>query len=567
MTQPMVEAGRKTGTSKPPTAGFRLSSDEPDDQIRQLAEEALLENSCILKHMTHDLPRLPAHPAGEQPPIEQDAALAPATLDTWAGPVRVEWDPTAPLTPYGQLPFFIEYLKVAGLFDALVADCPLAYTSPNAPEKRDVLGTTMFSVLAGHKRYAHITALRGDGVLPELLGMKKIVSEDAVRRGFKAIGEIEGREWLQHHLDYCPAPLLSEPWILDADSTVKLLYGHQEGAVLGYNPKKPGRPSHVYHTYTMAGLRLALDVEVAAGNEHASKHAAPGLWALLDRIPRDCWPAFLRGDSGFGTEAVMREAERRGLPYLFKLRLTANVKKLIKKTFSKDDWTNAGQGWQGREDTLRLEGWSRQRQLVILRRRLKEGMAIAGRDGAGQLALGFVEIGPGAEAYEYGVLVTCLEEEVLTLAQLYRDRADSENPFDELKNQWGWGGFTTRDLARCQIMARFIALIYNWWNLFVRLAEPDRHLEAITSRPLLLSAIAERSRHARQTTLRVASSHAKAGWAASVLSGIARFLRELVQSAEQLTAGQRWRRILAHAVRGFLNGRQLRLPARLMAPT
>jgi Transposase DDE domain group 1 len=517
--------------------------------------------------MNHDLPRRPAHPAGEQPPIEQHAALAPATLDTWAGPVRVEWDPTAPLTPYGQLPFFIEYLKVAGLFDALVADCPLAYTSPNAPEKRDVLGTTMFSVLAGHKRYAHITALRGDGVLPELLGMKKIVSEDAVRRGLKAIGEIEGREWLQRHLDYCTAPLLSEPWILDADSTVKLLYGHQEGAVLGYNPKKPGRPSHVYHTYTMAGLRLVLDVEVAAGNEHASKHAAPGLWALLDRIPRDCWPAFLRGDSGFGTEAVMREAERRGLPYLFKLRLTANVKKLIKKSFSKDDWTNAGQGWQGREDTLRLEGWSRQRQVVILRRRLKEGMAIAGRDGAGQLALGFVEIGPGAEAYEYGVLVTCLEEEVLTLAQLYRDRADSENPFDELKNQWGWGGFTTRDLARCQIMARFIALIYNWWNLFVRLAEPDRHLEAITSRPLLLSAIAERSRHARQTTLRVASSHAKAGWAASVLSGIARFLRELVQSAEQLTAGQRWRRILAHAVRGFLNGRQLRLPARLMAPT
>ena len=132
--------------------------------------------------MSRETPPIPVHPAGEQPPIEQDAALSPATLDTWAGPVRVEWDSTAPLTPYGQLPFFIEYLKVAGLFGALVADCPLAYTSPNAPEKRDVLGTTMLSVLAGHKRYAHITALRNDGVLPELLGMKKIVSEDAVRR-------------------------------------------------------------------------------------------------------------------------------------------------------------------------------------------------------------------------------------------------------------------------------------------------------------------------------------------------------------------------------------------------
>ncbi len=516
--------------------------------------------------MSQDISCFSVHPAGEQPAVEQEAAPAPATLDTWAGPIRVEWDPTAPVTPYGQLPFFIEYLKVAGLFGALVADCPLSYTSPNAPEKRDVLGTTMLSVLAGHKRYAHITALRNDGVLPELLGMKRIVSEDAVRRGFKAIGADEGKEWLQRHLDYCTAPLLAEPWIFDGDSTVKPLYGHQEGALLGYNPKKPGRPSHVYHTYTIAGLRLVLDVEVTPGNEHASKYAAPGLWAVLDRIPRDCWPAFLRGDSGFGTEAIMSEAERRGLPYLFKLRLTANVKKLIKKTFSKKGWSDAGQGWEGREDTLRLEGWSRQRRVVILRRRLKEGLTVAGRDQEGQLALGFVEIEAQSEVYEYGVLATSLEEpEALTLAQLYRDRADSENPFDELKNQWGWAGFTTSDLPRCQLMARFIALTYNWWNLFVRLAEPDRHLEAVTSRPLLLSAIAETTRHARQITLRVSSSHAKAGWAANTLSSIARFLHELTQNAEQLTAPQRWHHILSRAVRSWLGGRLLRAPPRLMA--
>ena len=74
------------------------------------------------------------------------------------------------------------------------------------------------------------------------------------------------------------------------------------------------------------------------------------------------------------------------------------------------------------------------------------------------------------------------------------------------------------------------------------------------------------SRHARQTTLRVASSHAKAGWAANVLSGIARFLRELTQNAEQLTADQCWHRILSHAARSWLAGRQLRAPPRLMAP-
>jgi len=50
----------------------------------------------------------------------------------------------------------------------------------------------MLSMLSGHKRYAHIAALRCDSVLPELLGMNKIVSEDAVRRAFAAIDEDDG---------------------------------------------------------------------------------------------------------------------------------------------------------------------------------------------------------------------------------------------------------------------------------------------------------------------------------------------------------------------------------------
>jgi hypothetical protein len=118
------------------------------------------------------------HPRGEQPSVE----LQPMVADTFAGRVHVEWDDTAPVTPLGQLPFFIDYLKQGGLFDAWVADCPLFLTSPNAPAKRDLLGTVLLSVLAGHHRYAHLTALRCDLVNPPLLGMRKVVSEDSVRR-------------------------------------------------------------------------------------------------------------------------------------------------------------------------------------------------------------------------------------------------------------------------------------------------------------------------------------------------------------------------------------------------
>ncbi|MDF0672714.1 MAG: hypothetical protein P0120_00005 [Nitrospira sp.] len=53
---------------------------------------------------------------------------------------------------------------------------------------------------------------------------------------------------------------------------MKGLYGKQEGAVVGYNPKKPGRPSHSYHSAFMANTRLALAVDVLPGNASAPMH-------------------------------------------------------------------------------------------------------------------------------------------------------------------------------------------------------------------------------------------------------------------------------------------------------
>src|SRR5262249_40575946 len=285
--------------------------------------------------MTQTKRNVPAHRRGGQPPVDRKARPKGVTLDSWAGRVRVEWDPEAPLTPLGQASFFIEFLKASGVFDALVADCPLDYASPNAPNKRDVLGTAVLSMLPGHKRYAQIAGLRADGVLPELLGLTGVMSEDAVRRGLRAIPEARGIGWLSGHLDYCTAPLLSECWVLDADTTIKPLYGHQEGAELGYNPKKPGRPSHVYHSYMLANVRLVLDVEVMPGNKHTSNYSAPGLWAILDRIGRDSWPTLLRGDKSFTSDALMSECE--GRPSLFSISLPATGYLLVPSVIAGED--------------------------------------------------------------------------------------------------------------------------------------------------------------------------------------------------------------------------------------
>src|SRR5262249_54099962 len=90
--------------------------------------------SCVAESvdwaaMRSDLSESIARPRGEQREVEEWSAVA----DTFAGRVHIEWDSTAPVTPLGQLPFFIEYLKQGGLFDGWVADCPLVFTSPNAP--------------------------------------------------------------------------------------------------------------------------------------------------------------------------------------------------------------------------------------------------------------------------------------------------------------------------------------------------------------------------------------------------------------------------------------------------
>lgn len=70
------------------------------------------------------------------------------------------------------------------------------------------------SVLAGQWRYAHISGLRGDGVNPELLGMRKVMSEDAARRAFKHAQPEQVREWLNKHLRQTYEPLLEHTWVI-----------------------------------------------------------------------------------------------------------------------------------------------------------------------------------------------------------------------------------------------------------------------------------------------------------------------------------------------------------------
>jgi len=499
---------------------------------------------------------------------EQAAAVEQEMrLSTPGGRYQVRWDDTGSATALGQLVFFAEFLDVSGLFERWVTNCPMAYTSPNAPDTKDVLGTWLLSILDGQWRYAHITGLRGDSVAPGILGMNKIVSDESLRRGLKHLApaldrgpeaERPAREaqlaqtsiWMDQALMESVREALGTGWILDIDTTIKLLYGHQDGAEISYNPIKPGRPTHVIHTYWIANVRLVLDAEVQNGKAHAARHGLPRLIVLLKALPVEQRPRLVRGDIAFGVDPVMRELEQMEQAYLFKLKQTTGVKRLIERLWRHTDWQDMGDGYHVAETRLQLSGWEQDRRVIVVRRAVRQSLAVEAKKAGktkGQQTLQFANLDAG-KLWEYAVLVTNSDFDRAAIGQLYRDRADCENGFDELKNQWGWGGYTTKDMERCNLSARAVALVYNWWSWYVRLAHPRTRREAITSRPLLLAGIARQTAHAGQSRLLVTLTHAGADQIKSMIANVRKGLDAVLASAPQLPKPDRWRALVRYII-------------------
>jgi hypothetical protein len=414
--------------------------------------------------------------------------------------------------------------------------------------------------------------------------MSRIVGDESLRRALAHIApapsskhsEAERRvqqaqtqkawEWMDQALLESVQHALNTAWILDIDTTVKTLFGHQKGAEIGYNPHKPGRPSHTVHTYWVANLRLVLQAVVQGGKSGSAAHSLPGLIELIDRLPADQRPQLVRGDCAFGTENVMCELEDIDQPYLFKLRQSPNVKRLIERQFRRADWVDAGQCWQACEDSLTLTGWTCARRVIVMRRAVKDTVITAaappkragkkatkkGVQVAAQLALYLPDENGPIKVWEYVVLVTNGTYSVAEMAQLYRDRADCENGFDELKNMWGWGGYSTRDIERCNLSARAVALIYNWWSWYVRLAHPKARLEAVTSRPMLLAAVGRITESGGQKRILLSLTHAAASHVKMLVANVRNGLEHIRETAPQLALGESWQALVHYIVKKII---------------
>ena len=269
--------------------------------------------------------------------ITKDSKL---DIPAYGGRLDVKWDPGTKVTPSGGLAYFAVFLKVTGFFDSLRSDFPIDYRSNNTSSRRDIVGTIVLAILFGKDRYVQIDALRNDTASMELLGLKKIVSEDTVRRSLRDADGKALDAWLSRHEHEVVDSMLRFAYVIDIDNTVKPIFGHQEGAELGYNPQKPGRPSHNHHTFFIDGARITLGVDVLPGKQHSGVCGMRSLWAFLDAIPR----------------------------HLFKIKRTGLAKEFFASLSKDDGWTDCGCGREGREHRIRLSTWKLARRCIFIRR-------------------------------------------------------------------------------------------------------------------------------------------------------------------------------------------------------
>ena len=145
---------------------------------------------------------------------------------------------------------------------------------------------------------------------------------------------------------------------------------------------------------------------------------------------------------------------------------------------------------------MRLQGWSRERRIVIVR-------TLKPTNPTPQ------DLFWETPEDEVAVYVTNLEPGEATLEQvalLYAQRADTENVFDELKNQWGFRGYCSGRAVVTELAARLVLLTYNLWHLFTRLMglNPGHHTKAIKSRRNFLFLAAQVVQSGRQRPVKLA---------------------------------------------------------------
>lgn len=287
----------------------------------------------------------------------------------------------------------------------------------------------------------------------------------------------------------CPAGGFS----LDLNSTVFQRSGRQQGAVKGYNPRRPGRNSHHPLLAVLAEAPVVLHAWLRSGNTGAAKGAVAFLSEALALLP-DGWKLrCVRTDSGFFEDALLSFLEQRSLPYLVVARLTPQLKR---QAAALRDWQAVDEQYAVGGFTAQLMGWSAPRRFVVVRETIREGKAAVGRK--------LIDV-PG---YTFRIWATNRTDDPLALWRDYNGRATIEQRIEELKHDLAADGFCTQNFWATEAAFLAVLFTFNLLSLYQQNATPKagyRQPATLRTAVFLCGAILGRS--GRQTVL-----HLSAAW-------------------------------------------------------
>jgi len=366
------------------------------------------------------------------------------------------------LTQFGGVALIAHFFRRLRLQGALSRHIRFAQRN-NRYSISESLEALLYPLILGLGRIETTEPLRYNGVFHYLAGLPGYPEPTSLRRFLERFARWGRNAFLQLHNRWRRAMLgPATRAIFDLDSTVLTVYGRQERAEVGYNPKKRGRRSYLPLLCFEGNTQDAWEGSYHPGDTHVATITIPLLERAFTRLPEAIREVRVRADGAFFDHKILEYIEGKRAFYAIVARLTRPLKNRLAGL----RYRRISSGVWAAEFRYCPHGWPGPRRFIVIRRPVPE-------EPSAQLHL--FQMG----GYSYQVLVTNLSLTPLNLWRFYNQRARAELIIRELKDAYALGKIPTQDFAANEASFQIVLLAYNLLNWFKRLCVPA-HLQRAT---------------------------------------------------------------------------------------
>ncbi len=364
------------------------------------------------------------------------------------------------ITPWGGMSLMKNFLDRLS-FRQVINDCPyLPRGQSNRSYKPyEIIESFIVNVWLGATKFYHTQIGRFDYPLTTIFQWRYHPSDVTYRRFFNRFNYALNNQVFDYFFSWLLSNLKEKEVTLDIDSSVFTRYGSQQGAKRGYNPHKPGRPSHHPLMAFISDLNLVVNFWLRPGNSHTSNNFINFLDQTFARL-RDIKVELVRLDSGFCYNNIFSHLEERDLSYIVGLRFTSTVKQMILS--QRLTWYRFAPGLEYSVKEYKANGWKKKRKIILIRKSITAYTNVSDK----QFSMDFLENYLDINQYRFTAFVTNINVSPEQVRSLFRSHAESENKIKELAYNLGTKSFQLNSFYATEAALNFVMLAYNLMSLF-----------------------------------------------------------------------------------------------------